>query len=77
MLKKIVQWTALSAQSNPNEVGLNDYNGCLAANPLSQKGYEERSTTIPLRGSKTASDWRKKNTASRRDEDIVCAHVKA
>lgn len=43
-----------------------------AETPLSQKRYEELSTTIPLWGSKAASVWQKNNPAPFiKDEELV------
>ena len=42
-------------------------NGCLAGKALSPDGYGRPPTTISLRESKAASQWRKKNTAPKFD----------
>ena len=63
----LLKTVALSAENN----------GCLAGKALNSKEQGRPPTTISLRESKAASQWRKKNTAPAKGEDIVCAGVKA
>lgn len=63
----LLKTVALSAKNN----------GCLAGKALNSKEQGRPPTTISLRESKAASQWRKKNTAPAKGEDIVCAGVKA
>lgn len=38
--------------------------------------HEEPSTITLLGRGRTASQWRKKNPAPAKDEDIICSHMK-